>query len=172
MRIAILLSALTLPLFGCPVPVADDDDPTPEPTPAPVAVGDVIDLEETDGVLSGAPGEAGSYLLVLFSAATDEGLSYGYGDESGSAPRSSGGSRGLPLPPAGSPRGGAVPPDDRSFRVSNGNQMVTVDAVLQFHTDQLAGYNDTTTPPPFGLDWDLIEEAASSFETIVMPRER
>jgi hypothetical protein len=166
-----MTSSLVLPILlsACsPEDPGDTGTPTGEIHP----VGDVFDLPATATGVGGEIPDAGTYVVILFSAAADQDRLFGYGTAAGEASRT-GLARPRRLPASGAPGPTAARGGRRSFRVWNGEAAVTVEAEADFVTDELVIWRDVTTESPLGdIDEDTLDGVIERFEGIVLPRMR
>ncbi len=174
-RLAVLPALLAL--AACKPDKTDDTGLSEEPES--FALGEVRDLETVDGGVQATFEQPGTYILVLFSAADDEGTRYAYGPDYGAEARTTPPDPvpdryRLPERPAAG-GGAAVPPPDstRTFTVYDGSSYVNVEAEFVTLTDELVIWRDTTTDNPMGdIDEEVLDGVVSYFEDLVLPRER
>ncbi len=150
-------------------PTGDDTGPAVDD-----GLGDVFDLETTADGVSGEFTEPGTYIVVLFSAATEENTKYGYGEKASEAAESA------PMEPL--PEDDAEPAipvafaaegDHRTFEVYDGSGYTTIDAEAVKVTDELVIWNDLTTFNPLGdIPTETLDGVVGNFEDIVLPRTR
>jgi len=168
---------ITLLLLGCtasPASPAGSDSGGETGATVDDGIGDVIEMETTEAGVSGSFSEPGTYVVVLFSAATEQDTYYGYGDRAEAAPLST------PPDPLPDPEIEAPVPvvfatvgDYRNFTVWDGSGYVIVEALAVEVTDELVIWNDVTTFNPLGdLPAATLDEVVATFEDVVLPRTR
>lgn len=134
----------------------------------------ILELETTTDGVRGTFEEPGTYVVVLFSAATQPNTFYGYADRAGAAVEAE------PVePPPPRVEEPEVPVvyanvgDLRTFQVYDGSSYVTVEAEATHVTDELVIWNDLTTVNPLGdIPSETLDEVVQKYEDLVLPRTR
>ena len=165
---------MILLLTGCVDMVWPDEKPEVDDVADTDPLGEIIEMETTATGVSATFEEAGTYIVVLFSAAEEQNTTYGY------AHRAEAAAEAVPSDPPPEREPDADPPvvyatvgDLRSFTVYDGDAYVDVEAEATHVTDELVVWNDLTTVNPLGdIPADTLDGVLSSFESLVLPRTR
>ncbi len=152
---------------GAPLGGDDSAEPGDE-------LGELMELETTEGGVAGNFDEPGTYIVVLFSAATEQSTFYRYGERASAASESRPSDRLPPLEPNDTPAVAfAAVGDHRTFSVYDGSAYVGVDAEAVTVTDELVIWNDLTTVNPLGdIPAATLAGVVEKFEGLVLPRTR
>jgi hypothetical protein len=160
-------------LLACTDPDGTGGDTAADTAAVPGdSLGEVVEMATTEAGVAATFEEPGTYIVVLFSAATEQDTYYGYADRAEEAAASTAPDPLPVLPAEDLPAVSyAAVGEHRTFTVYDGSAWVDVDAEAVEVTDQLVVWNDVTTVNPLGdIPSDTLDGVLASFEDIVIPR--